>query len=92
MAQHKHALFGGSPEGHALITMLPSTTQMKKVTGTTAWTPDSQIGATSSGSSGTLNSGADLAGNSAVEGAVVTGSDNTNNQPPFLNVIFIIKL
>jgi len=92
MAQHKHQLSGGSPEGVAHITMNPSVMYMEKVTGAVGWSPDTQSGQASAGSSGTLNAGAKLAGNSAVEGATVTGSDNTNTDPPYVNFVFIIKL
>lgn len=92
-ASHDHNLSGGSPPGVAKVAVAAIASPnvfMDRIDGIASWTPSIQMGATVVGGTPANNTGgAALTGHTASTTPGNTGI--TNNDPPYLNVVFFIK-
>ena len=96
MSDHDHQIDGGSPQAIAAITMSTGAAPslwIRRVTGTNNWTPNFQADSTpvAAASTPVSNLGAQVLGHTNLAGLTTTGSDGTDNIPPYLNLNFIIK-
>lgn len=98
IASHSHNVDGGSPAAVAHVTILSQASPnvfMDRVTGVSpTWGANIQGEVTPVASSaGTENTGAAITGrtDTATPALAATGSNGTDNIPPFLNLNFIIK-
>ena len=93
VSDHAHSLANGSPVAFAKLTLNSGKVYMQKINGLNSWQADTNndTGGTNNTNTSGLTAGVMLGGNTKSSGGGKTGSDNTSDLPPYLNLAYIIK-